>query len=182
MSIADNLTNIAPDVLADPRVQSAIARADGNEAESPLAEIVTATPPDLSKYGIALRPVSLMQKTMLVRMLGSLKKHALTKIHETGMTVDIPDEYQPFLWTYTLAAPLTDVFKMLDTLDREGIAPVMSIVYQWFGSLNVPVDAENDILEAMANSLELALKALRRSPNDDVDEKKVSTGSSVSST
>ena len=184
MSVVDRLTNVPPAVLADPSVQEMIRQIDAESSgvDTNAAAVVTASPPDLTKYGIRLRTSGLMQQTMMLRVIGALKKHGLATESDNRVRFNVPDEYQPFIWTFILGANLTDVYKMLDVLDREGLSPAMAAVHQWFDGLNVPADASMDVLQAMTNSFELAMKAMKATPEGEVDEKKAVTGSSMSST
>lgn len=176
MSAADQLVGVPQDVIQDSRVQEAIAKIDAADDKN-AAPIISATPPDLSKYGIKLRTAGLMQQTMLVRIIGSLKKHGLAVENNATVSFHMPDEYQPFLWTFLLGAPLKDVYRALDVLDKEGLPDTMVLVHEWFDSIQVPTGASVDILEAMTNSFSLAMKAMQFVPQSGGNEKKVTTGS-----
>jgi hypothetical protein len=178
--ITDKLVGVPQAVLDDPRVQAQIVRAEGGDSKA--AEVLTATPPDLGKYGITLQVNGLMMQARLVRVLSALRKHGAAKMDGETVSMDIPAEYQPFIWTFLLGAPKRLVYTGLDALDKDGLPAIMEIVDDWFESLKVPTDATADIMQAMANSFEQAMKAMKFVPSEGHDEKKVATGSVTSST
>lgn len=178
MSVTEQLVGVSQEVLQDERVQDLVAKIDAKGDGIEVASLLTAPEADLSHFGIKLRTSGLMQQAMLVRVISALKRHGLADVQDkTGtVTFSIADEYQPFLWTFLLGAPLKEVYSAMDVLDREGLPPVMERVHNWFDSLNVPKEAGIDVLNAMARSFDLAMRAMGSVPSDGSDEKKVQTG------
>lgn len=141
----------------DPRVAEAIARYErGQEGEE--LQAVTANPAPLEKYGVKLRTPSLMQSAMLARI---ANKGTLAA------------EFQPFIWLFTLGAPLEAVYGALYRMDREGggVHTLMAAAQEWFEASGIPSDVTQDIVDAVAQTFLLAEKLMPKGGNADYDGK-----------
>lgn len=155
--MSDNLKLIG-DLPDDPRISEALQKLEAS-GDCGMTEAVTQPPVrGLEKYGIKLRPAGLMQSAMLARI---MKKKG-----------DVASEFQPFIYIFTLAAPIAKVWESLDILDKYGFAGFMANVHEWFDGSGIPVEVSSEVVKAITETFEISSKLIP-STNQEAGENEI---------
>lgn len=112
---------------------------EGNIARA----LTTPNPTGLAKFGVNLRVPGLMHGAMIARVMAAGKGN-------------VAPEYQPFIYLFTLGAPLEKVYGALGAVEKDGVPAFMARVHEWFDSLNLPPGLSDEVLEAVVESFRLA--------------------------
>lgn len=144
----------------DPRVQAAMAAVENdNGSEADAAEALIPAFVGFERYGLKLRPQSLMQSALVARIQALGELDAL---------------YQPWILLFLLAADLKLVYSSIDKAKKAGpdaIAQLMADIHQWFNDSGIPTETTQEVIDAAAESFQLAAR-LAPKVNDDGGLKK----------
>lgn len=151
----NDVLHVIGEVPDDPRVKQAIENYEKGPQDA-ITKAVTQSPPlGLARYGITLRKPSLMQSAMITRVMGCSKA--------------VPVAYQPFIYIFTLGAPLEKVYQALDLLDDKGLSGFMTAIHTWFDESGIPTDVTQEVLNAVAETFEIANKLMPPTPEPEGD-------------
>jgi len=139
----------------DPRVKEALEKVEGKNLEVVAADaLLTSNSPApriLEDYGIKMRPQNLMHGVMISRI----------------MALGTVDEYyQPWIWLWSLCAPLREIYLAIDKAKIEGIPALMEEVHEWFNKSKLPQDITKEVMDMVARTFLLASK-LAPQPGED---------------
>lgn len=156
---AFQLTGVPPEVMADPRVQEALAAVSRNpetEAAKALTSDITVT---LEKYGVKARKISLtIVGPILVRMM--------------ELRPSFPSEYQMTAMLFVLCAPLRQIYAALEEGEKGGTAAFMGLAAEWIENAGIPQDMSEETTTAVMNTFKLAAKLIGKNDGEGGGEKK----------
>ena len=141
------LIGVSDDVMNDPRVQEAIGAVErGVDKEA--AVVVTSGPVNrLEKYGLTLRKSGLQHKAIISRVMYACPK--------------MPAIVQALVWLYTLAAPLSEVYEAVQSLEGGtggGFDQFNERVDAWFEGRGFTGESLQEVMVVMGEDMELTRK------------------------
>ena len=148
----NQLVGVPQSVLADTRVQEALNTANSGLDIPATAALAGQTISGLEKYGLSPRKPGLMHQTQMVAILSSFPQH--------NGEPDVPTAYQPWIWIWSLCAPIRDVFDAPTLIKNNGASALMEKIAQWVDDAKIPDSASNDFLEAMTETISLTSKLM----------------------
>jgi hypothetical protein len=152
------MVGVAPEVLDDSRVQTALAAVTGNPEKDAAKAVLHGLQGGLEKYGVKLRPISVtIVGPMMVRML--------------DFKPAFPKEYQISALLFLLGAPLRDIYKALDVGEEKGIAEFMTIVAEWIEASGIPQDMSEELMARISETFSIATKLIGGGGGDDGKKK-----------
>lgn len=132
---------------AKEAVAEAIARHE-DRAGHAFIEAVTESPLEnkisLEKWGVKLRDPSLMQLTLLGKLLNG--------------TESIPPDFHPYIWIWSLGAPLATVYKGQSVFAKSGQAEFLAMVQDWWDKSGIPTSVTQEVLDAVTAAVQLIEK------------------------
>lgn len=148
-----NPIGVVGEIPDDPRVQEALDKVEGKNIEALAAAAVMDAPPLLlTKYGVTMRPQNLMQGVLISRI----------------MTLgDVDEQYQPWIWLWSLCAPLKSVYESIEKAKNDGLSSLMADVHSWFTGCGIPNEVTKDLMDAVGQTFMLASQLAPKADNTD---------------
>jgi hypothetical protein len=136
----------------DPEIRQAIADYETSDHSAAAKALTSPMPHGFERWGIKLRTPGLMHSAMITRVMAGR---------------EVPTTYQPFIYIFTLGADLEKVYAALDLLDKKGMPSFMALIHGWWEACGIPQGVTQDVLDAVAETFELANKLAPQAPQDD---------------
>jgi hypothetical protein len=144
---AVEIVGVSAEVLADPRVQSAMESVTAGPEKQAGTTLTRALQNGVERYGVKLRPISLtVVGPMMVQM--------------TGFKPSFPEAYQMTAMLFILGAPLKDVYRALADGEKEGTPAFMAAAAEWVGKSGIPEDMSAETMEAVTQTFSMASKLI----------------------
>lgn len=152
-----------PDTPETRRIVRDFTEAGNRES---IEAVIQGQKPGLERYGLKLRKVSLMECMILWELIG-----------DEGNAIS--EKLQPFVWIWSLAAPLEKVYEGIE-LRKKSLPAFLAAVHEWFGACGIPQEFSQEILDSVAETFRMitALMPKGKGEADDPTKKKLSHGSS----
>jgi len=147
MSGTARIIGVPPEVMEDPRVADAVSEVEHGK-ELAAARAITAEPlRGIEKYGVKLRPLSLVTTGPLMARIMTFKP-------------PVPDEYQLPVLLFLLGAPLPEVFAAMDSGSKgpDGCYRFLERCFAWCSESGIPNEVGEEVATAVAETFAIAAK------------------------
>jgi hypothetical protein len=141
------VVGVPADVMADSRVQDAVAAVTRNPEKEAATVILDGLQGGLERYGIKLRTIGLaVTGPMMIRMLNLKPSYPETE-QMTGML-------------FILGAPLKQVYAAIRIGEEDGCDSFLALAAEWVLKSGIPMDFSQEVVQAISETFRIAGKLI----------------------